>query len=522
MNIFPGTNLTDICNVIGTLSWFVINVSYVIGEKLAKPRKTPNYADKGAPQFFYEIVQYWVTYDLVKIIAKYGLKPDFNDNLKSWSKDIYNVVYYLQANNADDNDGKRGKLCLDILYDTAKTVHWTNFGRCGLGTRRHLANLCNFALPLVVIKWQRMLVEHFSENTNETFFEKGNYEPQKSSNQTYPLNNLHLKGGVTKHADMDSQVFSFDEFTIKEKLSLGYWADKILQQEAYFGMTNGSNTESQAKKTADIETYSIMDKNIKWEKDKDDDDEEVVEKESSDMIEDKIVLHESKRTEQLKTIAEAMNVGRTLLAKINRKTKEQKNDKNTVNLGCNLLQKYIARELDNDDIFLNWDKFMDWIREQKDNETIVLDGERSKSINDEQSEKESTEDKSNTGESLVESDYSSSSDEEERDDFLTDGNGNRITVGHNTGDKDGDKVAGPTTEVSTHETSNNGEKNDNEQTDGVDEKQDSTDDTNTSDKGEDDHEDGDEDDQEQQNKKKKIGRERKKGGKNCQIGEIIR
>ena len=103
LNILPGTNLTDNCNVLGTLSWFVINIGYVIGEKLAKPRQKFNYNDKGQPQFFYEIVQYWVTYDLVKIIAKYGLKPEFNDNLKSWSKDIYSVVYYLQENNDEEN-----------------------------------------------------------------------------------------------------------------------------------------------------------------------------------------------------------------------------------------------------------------------------------------------------------------------------------------------------------------------------------------------------------------------------------
>ena len=94
-----------------------------------------------------------------------------------------------------------------------------------------------------------------------------------------------------------------------------------------------------------------MNKKIRWEKDKDDDNDEVPEKVSNDVLEQEIVLDENKKNEQLKTILEAMNVGRTLLAKINRKTKEQKNDESTVNLGCNLLQKYIARELNNDNIF---------------------------------------------------------------------------------------------------------------------------------------------------------------------------
>lgn len=80
LNIFRNSRNHIYCSI-DTLSWFVINVSYVIGEKLAKPRNIV--IDKGAPQFFYEIVQYWVTYDLVQIIAKYGLMPDFNDNLKN-------------------------------------------------------------------------------------------------------------------------------------------------------------------------------------------------------------------------------------------------------------------------------------------------------------------------------------------------------------------------------------------------------------------------------------------------------
>ncbi len=88
---------------IGTLSWFVINVSYVIGEKLDKPRKKVDYADKGAPQFFYEIVQYWVAYDLVKIIVKYGLMPDFNNNLKIWSSDIYDIVSFLRKTTTSYN-----------------------------------------------------------------------------------------------------------------------------------------------------------------------------------------------------------------------------------------------------------------------------------------------------------------------------------------------------------------------------------------------------------------------------------
>jgi hypothetical protein len=62
------------------LSWYVINASYVIGGEIAKQK--PTFTDRGVPQFFYDFVQYWVAFKLVKIFTKYGLMPAFNENLK--------------------------------------------------------------------------------------------------------------------------------------------------------------------------------------------------------------------------------------------------------------------------------------------------------------------------------------------------------------------------------------------------------------------------------------------------------
>jgi len=208
-----------------------------------------------------------------------------------------------------------------------------------------------------------------------------------------------------------------------------------------------------------------------------------------------------------------MNVGRTLLAKINRKTKEQKNDESTVNLGCNLLQKYIARELNNDDIFLNWDNFMEWIRDQKDIEPIVVDDDGSENVDDNgrQINIEGTLNEKNSDENSDGSDYTSSSDDEEdKDNFLTDVNGNKIIDGLNTDDKAGDELADPSTEVSTPETSNNGEKNDNKQTDGIDDKQDSNDYTTVSDKRDEDQQDGGEEKEKEQSTRKRKGKGQEK------------
>jgi hypothetical protein len=81
--------------------------------------------------------------------------------------------------------------------------------------------MTNFALPLVVISWQRMLVEHFSMNDRETFLEKGNYESQPKKNAKCPLDNLYLMGGYEKNnVDVQGQVFNFKELTIKRNCLL--------------------------------------------------------------------------------------------------------------------------------------------------------------------------------------------------------------------------------------------------------------------------------------------------------------
>ncbi len=70
---------------IDCISWFHLNASYVLGNKIAKNRES-QFNDLGKPQFFYEVVQYWVAFELVQVLQKFGLNPDFKTNLNRWSK----------------------------------------------------------------------------------------------------------------------------------------------------------------------------------------------------------------------------------------------------------------------------------------------------------------------------------------------------------------------------------------------------------------------------------------------------
>ncbi len=47
----------------------------------------------GKPQFLYEVVQTWVAFELVQVLQKFGLNPNFKTNLDEWSKQI---IFYWE------------------------------------------------------------------------------------------------------------------------------------------------------------------------------------------------------------------------------------------------------------------------------------------------------------------------------------------------------------------------------------------------------------------------------------------
>ncbi len=52
------------------VSWLHLNASYVLGNKIAKPISKPSFPNQGDPQFFYEVVQYWVAFKLIQVFHK--------------------------------------------------------------------------------------------------------------------------------------------------------------------------------------------------------------------------------------------------------------------------------------------------------------------------------------------------------------------------------------------------------------------------------------------------------------------
>jgi hypothetical protein len=109
------------------LTWFVNNASNIIGGKNAKPSQKQMFTDRGLSQFFYELVQYWVAFELVKIFSKYGLMPTSNENLKEWSSDLHCIVQLLSKTTQTKEDQEHATQCIDTLFDKNSTVNWGHF-----------------------------------------------------------------------------------------------------------------------------------------------------------------------------------------------------------------------------------------------------------------------------------------------------------------------------------------------------------------------------------------------------------
>ncbi len=82
--------------------------------------------------------------------------------------------------------------CIDTLFDKDRTENWGHFGRIEFGTKSPLQKMSNFALPLVILTWQRMWLEHFQDNSDETFFVLENYCTRGKKHAAAPLDNLYL------------------------------------------------------------------------------------------------------------------------------------------------------------------------------------------------------------------------------------------------------------------------------------------------------------------------------------------
>jgi len=122
------------------------------------------------PKFFQEIVQHWVAFDLVQIFHRYGLKPAFNESLREWSQELYSLVMVLSKTKTTTEVKEQAERCLSTLFDVTITEHYASFTRTEFGRKLNFKKMPNFAIPLVILMWNRMLQEYFRKDSEYTLF----------------------------------------------------------------------------------------------------------------------------------------------------------------------------------------------------------------------------------------------------------------------------------------------------------------------------------------------------------------
>jgi hypothetical protein len=279
--------------------------------------------------------------------------------------------YLLGAHRELPGSSSQFALCIDTLFDKDTTENWGHLGQTELGTKSHLQKKSNFALPLVILTWQRMLLEHFHDNSGETFFELGNYSARPTKYAAAPLDNLYLIRRDRIKEGQDTQFFSIDCFKIKEELSILQWEDYILQQDANLETTNEKRARLKTFEIRPMKTYKMATNAIKWritdEKDTDDTHQQVTSPSKGN--EENYDCSKDKSLTLLKNMAEAMDVSKRYYEQLKQKTNDKKQEENKVNIGCASLVQCMKNKL-KADAQLGWNATLEWISDQAKLETF--------------------------------------------------------------------------------------------------------------------------------------------------------
>ena len=129
--------------------------------------------------------------------------------------------------------------------------------------------MTNFAIPLDISMWHRMIQEYFWKHGEKTLFEYGNYMPQK---QRFPKEaiDLYMIDGVGRK----TQIKSFDMIrpnadadVYKDAcLSLLEWANNLLKPHAGIYKNDDSKFDDDKDLKRPMMSYKITDDEINWKK----------------------------------------------------------------------------------------------------------------------------------------------------------------------------------------------------------------------------------------------------------------
>jgi hypothetical protein len=99
---------------------------------------------------------------------------------------------------------EQAERCLSTLFDVTITEHYGSFTWTEFGGKQNFKKMPNFAIPLVILMWNRVLQEYFLKNSEYTLFGLGDYSEQKKKNTAALYDNLFLSGNDFEEFKVDS------------------------------------------------------------------------------------------------------------------------------------------------------------------------------------------------------------------------------------------------------------------------------------------------------------------------------
>ena len=209
------------------LSWYISDASFVIAHHISKfpipaEELKAGAKDRGKHGIYEEMIQAWVTYEVIKVLYIYGLSPEPKDDIEDIAPDIYK--YHLYIIDRDETEA-------DELHEMQKllmkrTLHGTTFEKCnfsGVDQVNWKADV-KFMIPFLLLSWVRHLQQYYyhKKNMKKTWSKHGNYTPHlkiRSGESKNPLGLVFLskKNG---HTDDHYRVKNYNDIKPNEQQTM--------------------------------------------------------------------------------------------------------------------------------------------------------------------------------------------------------------------------------------------------------------------------------------------------------------
>jgi hypothetical protein len=131
--------------------------------------------DRGKHGIYHEMIQTWVTYELVKVLYLYGLNPQQSASLNNVTPEIDDYIKYMTMQGSELFSTTQGVHKTLLKY----TLHSGYFHKCNFAgvSENTWKDDVKFMIPFLVLTWLRQLQQFFIKEQKRTWSNLGNYTP---------------------------------------------------------------------------------------------------------------------------------------------------------------------------------------------------------------------------------------------------------------------------------------------------------------------------------------------------------